>query len=95
MFNWISDQVYLAVESALKDALTPLAPFFRRVAIGGGILIVSAHSFGLAIIGLTIALFSAFAHLPYVAAGLWTALCLFGLSIILFLIGLYFTRKPN
>lgn len=95
MFNWLGDQVYATVESALRDAISPLAPFVRRLAVGGVILIVSAHSFGLAIIGLSIALFSGFANLPYVSAGLWTALCLLGFSLILLAFGLYFTRKVS
>ncbi|MEI6478322.1 MAG: hypothetical protein WCO52_05050 [bacterium] len=83
------------IEDSIKEAISPLAPYLRRLAFGTVIVLLATPALVLCLLALVGAVFLAFAGLPYVAASLWTALVCFGAGIVLALIGAMLLKSPR
>jgi hypothetical protein len=83
------------VEASLKAAVSPLAPYLRRIALGAGLILVGVIL--LAPVGFMgiLAIFFAVAELPYVVAALWAAFGFAVLSLICIFVGFRLARKPR
>jgi hypothetical protein len=92
----LSENAAKKVVDNVKDGLSPLAPYMRKVSVGVTMVIVSAFTWSL-----TVALLLAglFLHLgkvdAYVAPALWTGFACFGISLILVIGGLRIIKAPR
>lgn len=96
---WLADFRALAVAEVrdiVRDAVSPLGPYLRRLSLGSAFILLAALGFGAGLIFLLIACYLALstATTP-VAAALWTALVAVSGGIALLLTGLRNLRKPQ
>ncbi|HSI20286.1 MAG TPA: hypothetical protein VLA04_01065 [Verrucomicrobiae bacterium] len=89
--RYLTDQV----EGAMKDAVSPLAPYLRRIALGVTCIVLSILGFSLMLMSAGVAIFLGLAGLPYAEAALWTTLIFAFLGAFILMIGLTFTKKPR
>jgi hypothetical protein len=83
------------LEQVAKDALSPIAPYLRKLAIGTVLVLVSTAGFIMGLCGAMVALFLLIADLPYADAAGWCALASFGVSLLLTLSGASMIRPPR
>jgi hypothetical protein len=83
------------LEASVKEALRPVTPYLRRLAMGAGLIFLGMLMLAPVGFMVVIALFFAIAGLPYVAAALWAALWFGLLSLLCVLVGFRLARKPR
>jgi hypothetical protein len=96
LFSMLADHLGDQVEYNLKRAISPIAPYLRRLAMGAACLFLGALTFSLTLILLGVALFSGFGGYGHVvSASLWTALPFGVLCLAFFSVGLHLLRRPR
>ncbi len=89
------EYVAARLEQAAKEALSPVAPYLRRLALGTVMIFVSTTGFMLALCAFIAALFLVLAGLPYAAAVAYTGLASLGTSLIITIWGASMVRPPR
>jgi len=92
----LSDIATAQIEQTIKEAVSPLPFYLRKLAFGTVIIVLSLFGLGLAFLFLAVALFFAVANYHTLAiASLWTSLLsgLIGASFLV--IGIQLVRKPR
>ncbi len=95
MFESLRRRLVSEVEDAIKQAVSPLAAYAKRLSGGVVLMLLSVWTLSLMLFFLACSLFCEIANLPYVAASLWTAGAAFILSLLLVLIGVSMMKKPR
>lgn len=95
LFSLAMDYVASQVESAIKEAVAPLAPYLRRLSFGFVLVFLAAVAWQLTLLFLGAALFLSLVHYPYPEAALWTAGAFFLLGGVLAVFGMGTMRKPR
>jgi ABC-type uncharacterized transport system fused permease/ATPase subunit len=91
----LRDRILDIVESAIREALSPVIPYLRKLVAGALVVALSIFAFSLTLFSAAGALFFAFAGLPYVIAALWTAAIFFVIGLAFFGTGMAMLRKPR
>jgi len=83
------------LEQAAKTALSPIAPYLRKLALGTVLILVSASGFMIGLFAAMAALFLLIAGLPYADAAGWCALAAIGCSLLITLTGASLIKPPR
>jgi fatty acid desaturase len=83
------------IERSIKEAVSPLAPYLRKLAMGAVFIAIGIISLWIVLIALAAAVFLGFAGLAYWAAALWTALVFGGFGLVVMALGFGSMKKPR
>lgn len=84
------------IENAAKSAVSPLAPYMRRLATGMIVAVCSAFSFAGALLFAAVSLFLKIAdHGDLAVAALWTAGALLLIGALILSLGFSFLKRPR
>jgi uncharacterized membrane protein YphA (DoxX/SURF4 family) len=89
---------YAAMEaqSRMKEAISPVAPYLRRLMVGVVIMLSGIGAMWLGFIFLALSVFTQLLELPdFTMPALWTGLIFIGVGLILFGSGLLMIRRPR
>lgn len=80
----------------MKEAISPIAPYLRRLMTGVAIVLASLGAIWLGLIFLALSLFVQLLELPnYTMPAVWTGVIFIGVGLIGFGSGLLLIRKPR
>jgi hypothetical protein len=84
------------VGNQVKDGLTPVAPYLRKLALGTVLILVSVGFWLMGVLFLAVSLFFALSTLDaYVQAALWSLAACWGIALVILLTGVSMVRKPR
>jgi hypothetical protein len=95
LFSLLSGQVANTIERQLKGALSPVAPYLKKLGVGVALLLVSSGVWLLGLLFLLIGLFLSISGLGHYVAALWTGVVALFLALLLTLFGILQLRRPN
>ena len=96
IFTVLSDIIGERIEATVKQAVSPLPGYLRKLASGMLVIILSIGAFVSALIFLALGFFFAVANFhTLMVASLWTSLVAGLTAILIFMIGLLLLRKPR
>ncbi len=95
LFDSLFSQIPDLIESSLRRAFAPVAPYLRRLLTGVGAAVVAAFCMLWVLAGLSLALFFELAGLPYVAAALWVTLAWVGICLLFVGVARVCIRPPR
>lgn len=94
--NLLLDYIATEAELRLKMAVSPVAPFLRKLMVGSVLILSSVFSFAIALLALAGCVFALFSNKNEMALdALYTALVFAGVGGVLIAIGLNLVRKPR
>ena len=96
LFTVLSEIISERIENTVKQAVSPLPGYLRKLASGVIVIVLSIGAFVAALIFLALGFFFAVANYhTFMVASLWTSLVAGLTAILIFMIGLLFLRKPR
>lgn len=96
LLSLFSDKTAEIIANEIKNGISPLAPYLRRVSIGVVLIIISVLAWFSGLFFLLISLFVYLSNLPeYVIPALLTSLACFVIGFLFVFLGFRFVRKPR